>query len=139
MLGRVPHDTLPTAQATNSAGPTGGVISPMPRLTISTMPNCTGSIPSALTTGRKIGVPIMISGAMSMKVPSTSRMTLISSKVMIGSSVIPRMKATVCAGTCSSAISQPKAVAVPMISMTIPVVRTAPPTASRKPDQFRLR
>ncbi len=72
-------ETLPTAQATNSTGPTGGVMVPMPRLTISTMPNCTGSMPSALTTGRKIGVPIMISGAMSMNVPSTSRVTLISS------------------------------------------------------------
>ena len=52
---------------------------------------------------------------------------------------MPFISATVCAGTCSSAISQPKAVAVPMMSMTMPVVRTAPPTASVKPAQSRLR
>jgi hypothetical protein len=76
---------------------------------------------------------------MSMKVPRTSRMTLTSSRVSSGSSVMPRIIATVSAGTCKSAISQPKAVAAPMISITIPVVRVAPPTASRNSRQVRLR
>jgi hypothetical protein len=132
-------ETLPTAQATNSTGPTGGVMVPMPRFRISMTPKCTGSMPMALATGRKIGVPIMMSGAMSMKVPSSSRTRLIRSSVRSGSSVMPRISATVCAGTCKSAISQPKDVAVPMISMTMPVVRAAPPTASVNPSQVRPR
>ena len=39
------------------------------------MPKCTGSTPKALATGRKIGVQMMISGARSMNVPSTSRIS----------------------------------------------------------------
>ena len=53
------------AQVTNSTEPTGGVQRPMPRLRIRMAPNCTGSMPKAVTTGRKIGVVMMISGAMS--------------------------------------------------------------------------
>ena len=99
-------------------------------------PKCTGSMPKALTTGRKIGVQMMIIGAMSMKVPSTSRMTLISSRMMIGLSEIAPMAATVICGTCRKAISQPKAPAVPMTSSTIAVVRTA---CMRRLDEARAR
>ena len=41
-------------------------------------PNCSGLTPNAVATGRKIGVQMMISGAMSMNVPSTSSTTFIS-------------------------------------------------------------
>ncbi|MNV98875.1 hypothetical protein D3C71_1941770 [compost metagenome] len=41
------------------------------------MPKCTGSTPSILTTGSKIGVRIRISGDISIRQPSSSSMTLI--------------------------------------------------------------
>ncbi|MOA07072.1 hypothetical protein D3C78_1267500 [compost metagenome] len=67
---------LLTALATNSTEPTGGVISPIPRLTIMIIPKCTGSIPSELVTGKSTGVKIRISGAMSISVPISSSMML---------------------------------------------------------------
>ncbi len=50
-------------------------------------PKCTGSTPKLDTIGRKIGVVMMISGPMSMKVPSSSSSTLISSSTISGSLV----------------------------------------------------
>ncbi|MNG22306.1 hypothetical protein D3C84_1067760 [compost metagenome] len=72
----------------------------MPQLSSRMTPNWTGSTPNALATGRKIGVQMMISGAMSMKVPSTSRMTLISSRIRIGLSVRVCSRLTIIDGTC---------------------------------------
>ena len=48
------------------------------------MPKCTGSTPKALATGRKIGVVMMISGDMSMKVPRISSTMLIRSRMTSG-------------------------------------------------------
>ena len=72
------------------------------------MPNCTGSMPKASTTGLKIGVQMMISGAMSMKQPRISRMMLSSRKMTSGSLEIAFMPATMAAGTCRMASSQAK-------------------------------
>ncbi len=55
--------------------PTGAVVRPMPRLSISAMPNVTGFIPAARTTGGSTGVAIMMRGATSMTVPSRSSST----------------------------------------------------------------
>ena len=73
---------LPTAAATNCTGPSGGVLRPMPRFRIMMTPKCTGSMPNFITTGRKIGVVMMISGAMSMKVPRTRSTMLIISRMV---------------------------------------------------------
>ena len=45
-------------------------------------PKCTGSMPNALATGRKIGVQMMIIGARSMNVPMTSSTTIITSSAL---------------------------------------------------------
>ncbi len=82
---------------------------------------------------------MMIVGPMSMKVPSTSIRTLISSRMMIGFSEIVFIQATSAAGTFRKAISQEKAAAMPMISSTIAVVRTAPKVACMKSFQVICR
>ncbi|MDT4884355.1 hypothetical protein FQZ97_1204860 [compost metagenome] len=56
-------------------------------------PKCTGSMPKAFTMGRKIGVVMMISGPISMKVPSSSSTTLIISSTSSGSLEIAAMPA----------------------------------------------
>ncbi|MND02906.1 hypothetical protein D3C83_224740 [compost metagenome] len=57
-------------------------------------PNCSGLTPNAVATGRKIGVQMMISGAMSMNVPSTSKTTFIAINTVVGSSASARTAAT---------------------------------------------
>ena len=93
--------TLPTAEPTNSTEPTGGVTSPMPRFSIMMMPKWTGSTPTSIATGKKIGVVMTISGAMSIKVPSASSIKLMISRVRIGLSVITPISAPIAAGTSS--------------------------------------
>ena len=97
--------TLPTAQPTNSTEPTGGVSSPMPRLSSMIMPKCTGLTPNRSTTGSRIGVQIRISGAMSIRQPSTSSSTLISSRITSRLLDRVRKKAVILAGSCISAIT----------------------------------
>ena len=75
---------LPTPQLTKRQVPTGGVHKPMQRLAMRTIPNCTGSMPKAVTTGKKIGVKIKTAGVMSMKVPTIRSSTLMRSRIMIG-------------------------------------------------------
>ena len=97
---------LPMAQPTNSALPTGGVHRPTARLKIITTPKCTGSMPMAglVTTGRRIGVIIVISGAISMKQPSRSSSTLIISSRTYLLLVMLSSAAVIIAGMRSSVI-----------------------------------
>ena len=74
-------DILVIPQPTNSTEPTGGVIEPKHMLKISMTPKCTGSIPSEVQIGKKIGVKIKIAGVMSKNIPMTRRMMLISKKI----------------------------------------------------------
>ena len=103
------------------------------------IPKCTGSTPTSIATGRKIGVVMTIRGAMSMKVPSASSMRLMISRVRIGLSVITPISAPIAAGTSSSASAKPKAVAAAMMNKTIAAVRTDFPAASHMPFHPRLR
>ena len=68
------------------------------------MPKCTGSTPIAFTTGSMIGVQIRIIGAMSMKVPSSSRRMLISINITYLFSVKLRKSCVAFAGNCMIAI-----------------------------------
>ena len=79
-----PTEMPPMAQPTNCVVPTGGVLSPRAQLISISMPNCTGSMPAFIAIGRKIGVQIRMVAAMSMNVPSTNRMTLMSRKITQG-------------------------------------------------------
>ncbi len=75
---------------------------------------------------------MMIVGPMSMKVPSSSMIMLSKSRMTSGFSDTAFIEATRAAGTLRKAMSQEKAAAMPMISSTIAVVRTAPSVASTK-------
>ena len=125
----------PTAQPTKRTDPTGGVTTPMPRLRISMMPNCTGSIPIPTMTGRKIGVVIMISGDISIKVPNINKIKLTMSRITKGFSEIASKVVDSNVGTSVTANSQPKAAAVPIIINTMAVVFTALMLALTKPAQ----
>ena len=70
-----------TEQPENSAEPTGGVMLPMPRFMTIMMPKWMGCIPKLCTTGRKMGAKIRTAGVMSIKVPTTSRIRLMSSRI----------------------------------------------------------
>ena len=63
----------------NSTTPTGGVIVPIIRFRTNTSPKCTGSMPSAIAAGTRIGIRISIAASASMKQPTiSSRMLTIS-------------------------------------------------------------
>ncbi len=128
-----PMLTLPIEVPTNSTEPIGGVMSPSPPLRIKITPKCSGLIPIALATGRKMGVQMMTSGARSMNVPSASRMPIISRSSRCGSCVIPVNTPTAVEGTCRKLSNQPNDAAEPIRNTINPTVRTAPAQASRKP------
>ena len=67
---------------TNRTEPTGGVQSPIQRLSISTIPKWIGSIPKEVTMGRKIGVKMSTAGVASINIPTTSRITFIIKRIM---------------------------------------------------------
>ena len=75
---------------TKSVEPTGGVIRPIPKFSIMTTPNCTGSIPTFVTTGRSIGVVIKINGAISIIIPSANKIKFININIKNLLSVIER-------------------------------------------------
>ncbi|MNP66843.1 hypothetical protein D3C76_1626000 [compost metagenome] len=65
----------------NKTVPTGGVMRPIPQFRIMMMPKWTGSIPSAVATGRRIGVMIRIMGAISIGKPIRSSSRFIMNKM----------------------------------------------------------
>ena len=71
-------DTLATPAPTNNIVPTGGVQSPIHKLSTMMIPKCTGCIPNSVTTGKNIGVNISIAGVISIKVPTISNVIFIS-------------------------------------------------------------
>src|SRR5699024_9927795 len=64
--------------------PTGGVTSPRPMFTTITTPRWSGSMPSSIATGKRIGMRMMIAALASMNMPTKSSSTLISSRITIG-------------------------------------------------------
>ena len=61
-------------------GPTGGVINPIPKLSIIIIPKCMGSTPTTITIGKKIGVVIKILADISIIIPRNNRTMLIINK-----------------------------------------------------------
>ena len=68
---------------TNNTDPTGGVQSPIQRLSMRIIPKWVGSIPKEVTMGRKIGVKISTAGVASINIPTANRITLIINRIMI--------------------------------------------------------
>jgi hypothetical protein len=69
-----------------------------------------------------MGVTIIIKGAISMKVPSKSRLIRTNRRIRKGELVAPKIKFDIMSGASRSARSQPKAAAAPMISIIMEVV-----------------
>ena len=65
------------AHPTNGHEPTDGVHGPSARFTSKIMPNCSGSIPKAVKSGRIIGVQIKISAAISTIIPGSNSTALV--------------------------------------------------------------
>ena len=72
----------------------------MPQFNTTMMPNWIGLMPMDWATGSRIGVAISMIGAMSMIMPSTSRIRLISSAMTTGLLETPVIRAAALAGTC---------------------------------------
>ena len=72
-----------------------------------TMPKWTGSIPTDLMTGMKTGTRMTSAASASMKHPTTSRKTLIMSRIVSGLWEIPRFQLPSCCGTWARASTQP--------------------------------
>lgn len=89
---------LPTAQPTKSADPTGGVQRPIASVKMMMIPKWMAGSPIDSATGFSIGVMIMMSGAISMKHPRMSRMTIIRRISRIGLDVTPMIDAVIIAG-----------------------------------------
>lgn len=83
---------LATPTPTKSTEPTGGVHRPIQRFNIIIIPKCTGSIPRAVTTGRKIGVKMSTAGVKSIKTPTTNSIMFIIRSTIIVLSLIPKRR-----------------------------------------------
>src|SRR5690606_24769534 len=110
---------------TKSTEPTGGVQSPIQRLSTITMPNCMGSIPSSVTIGRKMGVNMSTAGVMSIKMPTNNNNKLIINKITIGLSLKPNNTSLIPCGMFSKDITQDMLMDAPISNMTIAVVAEA--------------
>ena len=76
-------DNFVIAAATKRFIPTGGVTKPIARLTTIRTPKWTGSMPAIVTTGKNIGVIIKIEAPVSISIPITSKMALMTTSSSI--------------------------------------------------------
>ena len=105
-------------------------MTPTERLYTMMAPKCTGSIPISVTIGRKIGVKIRMAGVGSMKVPTTSRMIIMMTRMTCGLSVRPRRPADTTSGMWAKVIMNDRAEATPMRSVMMAVVCAASTSTS---------
>src|SRR5690625_5211165 len=80
-------DDLATLAPRNRTLPTGGVHKPIHKFITIMMPKCNGDMPSSVTTGKKMGVKIKTAGVISIKIPTSSKITLIVSRMSTGLSL----------------------------------------------------
>lgn len=111
-----------TPLPTKSNVPTGGVHNPIHRLITITIPKCTGCMPMLVTIGRKMGVKINTAGVMSIKVPTSSKIKFIISKMTIGLLKFPSRFSEISSGTLLKANSHDRAIEVHIKNMTMAVV-----------------
>ena len=113
-------EVRPTLMPTNSALPTGGVILPMHRLYTRIRPNCTVLMPKLWQMGRNSGVKIRMAGVTSMKVPDTSRITFMISRITYLLLVRLSRAAATASGICRKAMTQPRMLETPTRNTTMP-------------------
>ena len=121
-LNTVSICTLPTLTPTNSVVPTGGVIVPIHRLKIIMIPKWIVVIPSAVHTGRKIGVKIRQAGVISINVPTTSKIMLIRKKMTYLLLLIDNNAEDTNVGILVNAITHDMMLDTPIRKMMIPVI-----------------
>lgn len=114
--------TPPTLTPTKRVVPTGGVMLPIHKLKISIIPKWTGCIPSALQTGRKIGVKIRQAGVISIKVPTINRIIFIKNRITYLFCVKPRREDETAFGIPVKAITHDIILETPIRKMIIPVI-----------------
>ena len=124
---------------TNNKEPTGGVHNPMQRLTTMMIPKCTGSTPTLVTTGKKMGVKINTAGVISMNVPINNKIRLITSKITHLLSLKVSMKSLINWGMSSADITQDMLMEVPIKSNTTAVVSDDRTKIPGSPESFNSR
>src|SRR5687768_17611554 len=95
-----------TVEMTNRFVPTGGVLRPIIRFTITMIAKWIGSIPNETAVGCRIGTKIRIAGTVSTSAPTMSRKRLTIRRKMIGLSVIDENSTCAAVGMSSSARNQ---------------------------------
>lgn len=111
-----------TLHPINSTEPTGGVQSPKLRFNTIIIPKWMGSIPIAVTIGKKMGVKIKIAGVISINIPTTSKIILMIKSMMIGLLLMLRSVEDIVWGIFSYAIIHESPVQVAIRSNTTAVV-----------------
>ena len=124
-------DTLAMALATINTLATGGVCWPMPRLTVTINPKCTGSIPAALTSGITTGTTRMIAAAECRNMPSNRNNRLSSASTAHLFCVSCVTACASCCGACTSVRYVPRSALVATSSMTTAVCTAPSITACR--------
>ena len=74
-LDHLLHGALCNGRADEQNGANGGVSRPMPQFRTTMIPNWMGSMPMEVAMGSRMGVAIRMMGAISMIMPSTSRIS----------------------------------------------------------------
>src|SRR5690625_3904064 len=121
-----------TLTPTKSSVPTGGVQIPIQRFMIIMIPKWTGSTPSSVTTGRKIGVKIRTAGVISMNMPTTNRIRLIVRRITILLSLRPSRAELISWGIPSKDITPDILTDAAISSITMAVVEAAFTRIDRK-------
>src|SRR5699024_4998793 len=115
-------DILPT---TNRLRPIGGVTIPKAKVTIITIPKCTGSTPTSIAIGTKIGAKIIIAAFVSINIPTKSSNNATKSRNIDGLSEIEVIVVATCCGIFSIVSIQLNSPAAPSINMIDAVVSVA--------------
>ena len=102
--------------------PTGGVIVPIHRLKIIMIPKWIVVIPSAVHTGRKIGVKIRQAGVISINVPTIRRIILIRNKITNLLLLTESSAVDTSSGILVNAITHDMMLDTPIRKMMIPVI-----------------
>ena len=111
-------DTRVATEVTNSSPPTGGVIMPSVRFTITTMAKCVGSMPRLNAMGARMGTRIITPGSGSMKMPNTSSRMFTAIRNRVGDSSQLTISSDRYCGMPSTVSTQAKAAEVAITSST---------------------
>ena len=81
-------------------------------------------MPKVLTMGKNSGVKMRMAGVTSMKVPATSRITFMMSRIRMGLVVTPSRASEIAWGIWVKAMTQPRILDTPMRKTTMPLSTT---------------